>query len=398
MFKKWRKKKSKIIELKKFEIVGQQNPLSVCKIEGPLSDAFISCISNFKTENTSTGAISKKAMLGLIGTNSTATALSIKAGSGLYVATANTASLMKIGGGLGTAVVKGGTIVGQAPFVAAGGAVATVALPLVAAVTVSTVVVLKQFEKVNKKLDTLDKNIKKIIQRDEAEFAGKILYAERKLTHIEQQYNVSKRFSPEMKSSLSNLEQNIGESLERYRILYESESLSKDSKQEDLKQKHHDSYYLIALTILELRIEQLRIKMALEEAPEQLELLTESFYKKADGYQKIWDKIQSDPKKTKGIASDLQELIEEMNIWQKHMPSWLGGKRSQRKTFEKIANEFTEHSIEIDGAVDDLVKSGIKISEKPLNSHQVTLIYWVDQNGDEHSLYATEDELEKIVG
>lgn len=395
MFKRLRKKKSKITELQKYKIEGQLNPLSVCKIEGPLSDAFIERIALMKHEGTRTAAVSNKAMAALITGNATATALSIKAGSGLYVATANTASLMKIGSGLGTAVVKGGSIVGQAPFVAASGAVATVALPLAVAVTVSTIVVLKQFEMVNKRLDTLDKNIRKIIQRDEAEFAGKILFAERKLTHIEQQYAISKSFTAEMKASLANLEQTTGETLERYRILYESESINKDTAREDLKQKHHDSYYLIALTILELRIEQLRIKMALQDAPEQLEFLTAHFCRKADAYQKIWDKIQADSKKSKGIANDLRELVEEMNWWQQNMPSILWGKRAKRKELEHSTKKLTNHSEEIEGTLNELVKAGKKIASPAQVDNQVTLICWVDENGEQHSLYTTN--LDSIV-
>lgn len=395
MFKRLRKKKSKITELQKYKIEGQLNPLSVCKIEGPLSDSFIERIALMKNEGTDTGAVSNKALAALITGNATATALSIKAGSGLYVATANTASLMKIGSGLGTAVMKGGTIVGQAPFVAASGAVATVALPLAVAVTVSTIVVLKQFEKVNKRLDTLDKNIRKIIQRDEAEFAGRILFAERKLSHIEQQYVISKSFTAEMKASLANLEQTTGETLERYRILYESESINKDTAREDLKQKHHDSYYLIALTILELRIEQLRVKMALQDAPEQLEFLTEHFFKKADAFQKIWDKIQADPKKSKGIANDLHDLVEEMNWWQKNMPSILWGKRAKRKTLEHSAKKLTNHSEEIEGTLNELVKAGRKIVSPALIDNHVALIFWIDENGEQHSFYTTD--LDSIV-
>lgn len=381
------KKKSKIKEIKKFENEGAQ-PLSLVEVQGPLKDHIIEHFGKLQESSSefskNSGAISSKSILGLLGGAGVSAGGSVALSSQLFIATANPASLMQVGGGVGSAVMGSGGIVGQAAFVPAAGAVLPVALPVIAFQAMNTLVMLKQFNIVNKKLDILDKNIRKILQRDEALFAGEILFATKQLDTLDEQLSISKSFTSGMVTDLSILQSKIGPSFERYRILYEAEKLDANSQREGRNQKHHDSHFLIAFSILELRIDVLKIRQAVQEAPEQLEMLVKRFEVKLDGYKNLWTKIKGDSKLAKDVADELNDAIKEMNWWQRNVSN-----RSKRKELQKTSDELKKHSKEIQEAVDSILKVGEDLASQYSNGNEISLIYWKDSQG-EHSFYISD--------
>ena len=371
-----------------------ERSLSLVQVEGKERERLIEHFSKFYEVDPdypqNGGIISPKSILSIVGGAGASAAGATALSSKLFIATANPATLMQLGGGVGSAVMGTSGIVGQAAFLPAAGAVMPVALPLIAFQAVSTLTVLKQFKVVNKKLDILERNIRKILQRDEASFAGDILYSIKQLDLIEQQFQVSKKFTNEMIHNLSQVQSKVGPAFERYRILYESEKLDVNSSSSSRKQKHCDSHFLVAFSILELRIYLLKIKVAVQDAPEQLDLLVKTFKDKSEEYKQLWEIIQQDPNLAKKVSQELSEAIEEMTTWQRNMPSWLGGKRQLRKQLAKKSSQFHEHAAEIDSSLDKLVESGHNIVPKSKNEEQqVILIYWEDHLG-QHSIYVND--------
>jgi hypothetical protein len=372
----------------------REKSLSLVQVEGKERERLIEHFSKFYEVDPgypqNGGTISPKSILSIVGGAGASAAGTSALSSQLFIATANPATLMQLGGGVGSAVMGTSGIVGQAAFLPAAGAVMPVALPLIAFQAVSTLTVLNQFKVVNKKLDILERNIRKILQRDEASFAGDILYSIKQLDLIEQQFQVSKKFTNEMIHNLSQVQSKVGPAFERYRILYESEKLDVNSSNSSRKQKHCDSHFLVAFSILELRIYLLKIKVAVQDAPEQLDLLVKNFKDKSEEYKQLWERIQQDPNLAKKVSQELSEAIEEMNTWQRNMPSWLGGKRKLRKQLAKKSSQFHEHAAEIDSSLDKLVESGHNIVPKSENEEQqVILIYWEDHLG-QHSIYVND--------
>ena len=99
------------------------------------------------------GAIDSSWLLPMLGAGSTA-ASSLMAGS-VFLATANPATLMTIGTGVGTAVMGPTGIVAQAPFIAASSALIPVVAPLMFFTTVSSVMMCARLDRAQQALGRL---------------------------------------------------------------------------------------------------------------------------------------------------------------------------------------------------------------------------------------------------
>ena len=112
-------------------------------------------------------------------TASTATAVASTAASAaiaptLFMATANPATLMQLGSGVGSAVMGAGGIVAQAPFIPVAASMPVVA-PLALMGVVNTAVTMREFQAVNAKLDTIANSLTNLLVRvDITQIAGLI--------------------------------------------------------------------------------------------------------------------------------------------------------------------------------------------------------------------------------
>lgn len=113
-------------------------------------------------------SISPTVMSSLITTSGLGlTAISKNLSSKLFMATANPDLLMKLSsGGVGSAVMEGGRIVGQSGFIPVAASLPIVA-PLIAMQAMSTIAIMEQFKVVNKKLDIIQKEMNQILLRQE---------------------------------------------------------------------------------------------------------------------------------------------------------------------------------------------------------------------------------------
>ena len=95
------------------------------------------------------------------------TAVSTNLSSKLFMATANPELLMKLSsGGVGSAVMESGRIVGQSGFIPVAASLPIVA-PIIAMQAMNTLVIMEQFKVVNKKLDVIQKELDHILLRQE---------------------------------------------------------------------------------------------------------------------------------------------------------------------------------------------------------------------------------------
>ena len=211
-------------------------------------------------------------MLTVIGSGTGALGMSYAASGTLFMATANPATLMAIGSGVGSAVMGTGGIgiVAQAPFIPIAGAMMPVLAPLIAFQAINTIMIMAQFKPIHEKLDHIEKSIDRVLKRLEATFIGEIYSVSQRIEEIEINFKACNQFTPEMIIRLALIEDKVSPIFERYKFLYRAQEIEKHATtpadlKEDLNFKQNDAYFAIALSILDLRVDVLRVKLAIQD-------------------------------------------------------------------------------------------------------------------------------------
>lgn len=213
------------------------------------------------------GVSSPKTMLSLIGGGAGSVGLAGTISSQLFMATANPATLMQIGNGVGSAVMGTSGIIAQAPFLPVAGALMPVVAPLIAFQALSTITIMKQFEVVNEKLDKIQDTLNTILQRDEATYVGEVISASNRIADIENQFSVCNQFTEDMIIRLALLEDKINPIFERYNYLYKNQTINSSMSFTDLKLKQTDAFMAIITSILDIRIDLLKMKLNIQNNP-----------------------------------------------------------------------------------------------------------------------------------
>ena len=342
------------------------------------------------------GKIAPRSLLTLLGTGGGALGLSAAMSGQLFMATANPATLMAIGGGVGSAVMGATGIVAQAPFIALAGAIVPVVAPLLAFQAISTIMIMNQFKAINERLNHIEKTLKTIIQREEAGYIGQIISAASRLENLYHEYHVCNEFTFSMIIRLSLVEDAVNPIFERYSYLYHAEPATKAATREELQFKRNDGYFAIIASIVDLRIDLLRLRLRIQENPGYIRHAAEQLRDKVGHYQELWKTIGSDPSLLESVSTELRKATDDMSWWQKTMPGWLRGKRAKRKDMEKKAGHFGDdakksrdrHQKEIEAAT----RVGEAITDHLEEPEYMNLVYWKDGFG-EHSYYTNDLEV-----
>lgn len=397
-FKIWFTKKQQNNYLKIYETPETDEKFGLMVISGDMKEKILAKLkSNYSLQGDhikSGGKASDLPMRALLSSGTVSLGVSYAASGQLFMATANPATLMAIGNGVGSAVMGAGGIVAQAPFIALKGAIMPVVAPLLVFQAITTVMLLERFEKINEKLISIEKSINRVLQRQEATLIGEILSAYSRLDNLEKEFRISNQFTDEMIIRLALLEDKVNPILERYKYLYEARDIDNYLEGEDAKYKQFDAHLVIILTMLDLRVDVLRIKLTIQENPAFMNENVKILVQKVERYQKLWSDIESSPKRIDEVAQELQETIDSMNLWGQHMPGWLGGKRKERKILKNqltglIENISAEKAIDIVESAKDAAQIGESILE---HKEPMSLIYWEDEQG-KHSYYTNDIEI-----
>lgn len=340
------------------------------------------------------GISSPKTILSLLGGSVGALGLAGVASGQLFMATANPATLMSIGSGVGSAVMGASGIVGQAPFLPVKGALMPVAAPLIAFQALSTITIMKQFKVVNEHLDKIQDTLNTILYRKEATFIGEVISASNRISEIEKQFYICNQFTDDMIVRLALLEDKINPIFERYNYLYKNRSTNTDTGLIELDL--NDAYMAIVTSILDIQIDLLKMKINIQNNPGYMETAAKTFVDKIDYYKKLWTTIQNDSSEINKVKEELKDAVSGMNWWQKNMPSWLLGKNAERKENENKIKTFEkalQHQPMIDGSIES-AREFCKSIQPAIN--KMSLIYWKDDFG-EHSYYTDDLLIEEVV-
>lgn len=379
--------------LRKNKVIGQiinnttkDSQIALLTINGNIRNQIMDVFNrNFITDGIhikNGGKVSPKTMISLIGSAGGSLGLAGLASGQLFMATANPATLMQIGSGVGSAVMGAGGIVAQAPFIPIAGALMPVVAPLIAFQTISTVMIMNEFKAVNKKLDQLQESINNLIIRSESMFLGEIINAANIITDLENQYSDCNQFTDSMIIRLSLIEQKTNSLFERYNYLYSKNILDKAANIDNVRIRNADACMAILASILDIRIDILKMKLYIQENPGYIKESVLLLKNKIKDYSGLWGKIKKDPETMNTLSEQMTTTVDEMNWWESNMPEWLGGKLKEREGLEKKANALENESLRHQINFRDFLDTTNNIKEHIDNVNNVDLVYWQDKSGE----------------
>jgi hypothetical protein len=384
------------VAVRRFDADGSE--IAVFEFQGELRDLILSSLRN---DFLATGnyvadgkAVSSQGVMSMAvaGAAVSGTALSAAFSSTLFMATANPATLMSIGGGVGSAVMGAGGIVAQAPFIAVASSLPVVA-PIMAIQALSTAVMLQQFQQVDRKLDLIKNTVDKAIARSEATYAGELLTASDIVDEVYRQYELAGSFSNDMLIRLALAEHDARRLGERFRFLVDTHDISDVDDIADVQRANYDAHSAMLGSFLELRIAYLRVCVDMQENPKFLESSVGQMKDTIRSAVDFWQKLVNRSEELRSAISEREKLLHDMKWVEKVLPEFAGGKGAAAdKKLAAMKGAYVatlESELTIVKGFDSLIESAKKTLadlEKPRAelSTSPTLVYWRDETG-EHS-------------
>lgn len=381
-------------------IVGTEpdRQLALLSVSGHLREAIVAQYRDQWTKSGSLvangGKVAPNAIMSVVAAAGGSAGLSTAMSSQIFIATANPATLMAINGGVGSAVVSaGGSIVGQAPFVAASSALVPVIAPLIVFQAISTFMLMKQFALVRKDLARIESALERVLHRTEATFASELVAISQRLVSLEEHLSDERQFSTDMIVRLALVEERVGALCERYKLLNGVHDISGDSSEVDLDFKIHDSRLAVIASSMSLRVGYLRLALSLQESPGRTGRLVDGFMALCDQHEELLRAIKTEGRKTQSLVTELDKAIASMSRYQRVMPNWLLGSRSERTSLEKKSENLVQARVKQEDLEQGEISAAENLAEQAKNlvvgSEHLALVYWKDEFG-EHSYYVEE--------
>ena len=322
-------------------------------------------------------------------TASTATAVASTAASAaiaptLFMATANPATLMQLGSGVGSAVMGAGGIVAQAPFIPVAASLPVVA-PLALMGVVNTAVTMRQFQAVNAKLDTIANSLTNLLVRaDITQIAG-LIAASKTLGDITEEYGELGHFTPSMTARFAVAEQSLAAVARRQELLLlsaESRALETDTPIEDVIR---DVNAAGLAYITEVQVHALHVALALQECPALVTKRTQQLTECIAHTTERWSDLKNLSERVKDEIASLEEA-EQKKSWREQGKEYLKGsahdlpalKERRAKILENEKALIDEHGSKLEAFKD------LSHSLREQQESRATLVYWRDDAG-EHS-------------
>ena len=319
-------------------------------------------------------------------TASTATAVASTAASAaiaptLYMATANPATLMQLGSGVGSAVMGAGGIVAQAPFIPVAASMPVVA-PLALMGVVNTAVTMRQFQAVNAKLDTLANTLTNLLVRTDITQIAGLIAASKTLGDITEEYGELGHFTPSMTARFAVAEQALEATARRQELLLlsaESRALDTGTPIEDVIR---DINAAGLAYITEVQVHALHVALALQESPALVTKRTQQLTECIAHTNDRWSELKNLSERVKAKITEYEE-DEQKKSWGKipfsgpahDLPAL---KERRGKILENEKTLIDEHGSKLEAFKE------LSLSLREQQESRATLVYWRDDAG-EHS-------------
>ena len=302
----------------------------------------------------------------------------------LFMATANPATLMQLGSGVGSAVMGASGIAAQAPFIPVAASLPVVA-PLALMGVVNTAVTMRQFQAVNAKLDTIANTLTDLLARaDITQIAG-LIAASKTLGDITEEYGELGHFTPSMTARFAVAEQSLAAVARRQELLLlsaESRALETDTPIDDVIR---DVNAAGLAYITEVQVHALHVALALQECPALVTKRTQHLTECIAHTNDRWSELKNLSERVKAKITEYEEA-EQKKSWGEWGKKPFSGpahdfpalKQRREKILENEKALIDEHGSKLE-AFKELSQSLREQQE----SH-ATLVYWRDDAG-EHS-------------
>lgn len=315
------------------------------------------------------------------------TAISASLSSSLFMATANPATLMKIGSGVGSAIMGSSGIVGQAAFLPVASSIPVVA-PLMAMQVISSVVMLQQFNSIDKKLNKIKGSIDKMIARQEVTKVAELLAAVAMVDEIFLQFGQTGYFSIDQLIRLALAERETMVLVRRYQMLKEP-GVNNSSTNDYV---NYDTYCTMLASFLNLRVKYLRTCVDVQENPQFIRHSSKNFETLLNHVISLWDELLHEADK---IQEEIDRRKEKLNQL-KNID--LINKNKLDNEIKNFERKYTA-ALEIENVIMkdfyslmDIMK---QMPETPSLQALPTLVYWRDNEG-EHCIATNEQLLETV--
>ena len=224
------------------------------------------------------GAIDSSWLLPMLGTGSTA-ASSLLAGN-VFLATANPATLMTIGTGVGSAVMGPTGIVAQAPFVAASSALMPVVAPAMLFSTVSSVMLCARLDRAQQTLGRLSEVVERVRALLDAEDYARLETAAERIDEIRSEFEHSRRFASDVPGRLARIDHDVGVLRSKYGLLMTGDVTSAD----DARAAVSDLNRFFLASLYDVQVDMLQLLLALQNDPDVVEFRLSQLREKLERY------------------------------------------------------------------------------------------------------------------
>ena len=224
------------------------------------------------------GVVDSTWVLPTLGAGSTAVS-SLLAGN-VFLATANPATLMTIGSGVGSAVVGPTGIIAQAPFVAASSALMPVVAPVMLFTTVSSVMLCARLDRAQQTLGRLAEVVERIRALLDAEDYARFETAAEHIDEIRSEFEHARRFASDVPDRLSRVDHEVGVLRSKYGLLMTGTVDSEDSARMAVSDLNR--FFLASL--YDIQIDVLQLHLALQNDPDVVEFRLSRLRGKLEGY------------------------------------------------------------------------------------------------------------------
>ena len=282
------------------------------------------------------GVIDSAWLQPLFGTGTTA-ASSLLAGN-VFLATADPATLMTIGRGVGSAVMGPAGIVSQAPFIGASSAILPVVAPVMLFMTISSMITNARLERMQRTLGTLSEILERVRHAIEAEAYARLQTATRHLDDIQSQFEHSQRFTDTMKSELVQARRDLNLLHHQYGHLVRREIRSES----DARTAVSDINLFFLSSLMDIRADALRLYLTLQDDPgfagQRQESLHDKVQRHRDTFRALLDK---DP--IEDLHSRIQQDVSSVAFYhlRSQVEMWFGGGlRARMRNVEAIRETF----------------------------------------------------------
>ncbi|WP_156253077.1 hypothetical protein [Pseudactinotalea terrae] len=374
--------------------------IAVFEFEGQLRDLMVSSLQRLHLTTGSyvsdAKAMSPQGVLSMAvaGASGAGTALSASLSSTLYMATADPATLMQLGGGVGSAVMGVNGIVAQAPFIAIPSALPVLA-PMMAMQALTTVVMLQQFQQVDRKLDTIKSTLDTAIARSEATHVGELLTASNIVDEVYQRYEREGSFSIDMLVRLALAEHDVRRLAGRFRYLVDSHSAAQVDEIADVRRANYDAHSAMLASFLDLRVSYLRVCVDMQEHPKSVSSSVEQLKEKIGAVTEFWQQLLNRSDVLREAIRERETQLNDMKWAERVLPEFIGGRGAaaerKLKALKDAYVSTMENELGIMKDFDSLIHSAkqtLRSLEQPAAAREAapTLVYWRDETG-EHSFY-----------